>query len=269
MNEAVAYRVPATLDDALGLLAGHGGAAQVLAGGQTLVPALWRGEISPALLVDLRGIEGLREICCGERAVWIGAMVTFAAAIESARLAAELPEVLEAMRFVGTVPIRHRATFGGTLALANPHAELITCLVALEGRVTIASPTGHRELAAGEFLVAPWRSALGPGEIVTGLSLPRRERGEAHGFAEITLRRSGGLARALAFARQGPDGARAVTIAGEIGLPRTIPVIVSSEQSAEHGEEWLGLAEGGMAARLAAAAASRALGRLRTGTAAA
>lgn len=223
MSATPRYLAPTTLQELLPLLAQPG--TMLLAGGQTLVPLLWRGEASASQLVDLRRVAGLdgQSLIGGQ--VHLGAMLTFAAACDGI-LGQALPQVAAAFRQVGNAPVRNRATIGGTAFLADPGAELVVCALALEARFQLASVTGTRELAAAELFPTPHRSACRPGEAITGMSLPCPLPGEQHGFAEITNRASGGRALALAFVRRlprpGEPAVLRVTVAGDGFAPRTL-----------------------------------------------
>jgi carbon-monoxide dehydrogenase medium subunit len=271
MDQASSYRVPASVDEATALLAEHGAAARLLAGGQTLISELWRASAAPPILIDLRKVAPLHGIERGRDAIVLGAMVTIAEAAEDAALAAELPEFQRAMAMVASLPVRHRATIGGTLALAEPTSELLTCLVAMDGQVTLASAAGARVLSAGEFLLGPRRTACRADELVTHLHLPRVEPGEAHAFIEITRRVSGGRAQALAFARRVPANGQAavvsLTLAGEIGAPAKKQLGCDLEGLGQFSRERIGALFGldgasGPSRKLAEAAGGRALAQL-------
>ncbi|MDW4498517.1 FAD binding domain-containing protein [Sulfitobacter sp. D35] len=161
---------PESLDAALALLAR--GAGPVLAGGTDLYPGL-RDAPAPARMVDITRIAGLRGIIC-EDAVWnIGAATTW-----SDLLRADLPPLFDglkaAAREVGAVQVQNAGTLAGNLCNASPAADGVPALQALEAEVAISGPQGRRVLALDAFISGPRRTALAPGELVTGIRVPDR-----------------------------------------------------------------------------------------------
>jgi carbon-monoxide dehydrogenase medium subunit len=193
------YRRPATLDEALDLLAEHGDECKPLAGGQSLLPLLAMRLARPAILADLQAIEELRR----RDATFIGAMVTNAELEE----AGDAPGLVRtALPHIGHPQIRSRGTVGGSLAHADPAAEWPALALALDGRIVATSKArGEREIAADDFFTGPLTSSLAPDELVLGLRLPEWAAAAPHGFAEVA-RRPGDFALAGAAAAK-PRGA--------------------------------------------------------------
>jgi len=170
------YTAPRTLDEALALLAQHGDDAKVLAGGQSLVPLLNFRLTRPAVLVDINRVEGLDRMEGGT----IGALVR-TRRVE--RGAAE-PLLRRAATFVGHPQIRVRGTVCGSVAHADPAAELPCALLALDARARLRSARGQRELPIEELLLGPFATALAPDELLVELHVPARPAGSRVGFAE-------------------------------------------------------------------------------------
>jgi carbon-monoxide dehydrogenase medium subunit len=165
------YAAPDSLDEALALL--HGSEdAKVLAGGQSLLPMLNFRLAAPALLVDLRRVRGLTGIDRGEGTIRIGAMVRQRAAEESDVLVEAVPLVRDALRHVAHPQIRSRGTVGGSIAHADPAAELPGVLVALDGRVRVASSQGARWIEARDLYKTHFTTSLEPHEVLTAVELP-------------------------------------------------------------------------------------------------
>jgi len=191
------YAAPRTTDEALALLARHGHAAKVLAGGQSLVPVLNFRLAHPAVLVDINGIAGLDGVAEDPAT---GDLVVGALArqsdLERSPLAARVnPLLVEALRHVGHRTIRNRGTIGGSLAHADPSAELPLVLVTLGGSVKLASRARERSLSARDFFVSYLTTALEPDELLVEARFPALGRGTRWAFEEFS-RRSGDFALA-------------------------------------------------------------------------
>ncbi|MFD2501341.1 FAD binding domain-containing protein [Rhizorhabdus histidinilytica] len=197
------YFLPATIAEAGDLLARHDGRARLLAGGQTLIPELYRPGGTPAALIDLRRIAELGRIEWRADHVEIGAMVTIAAA--RAELARAFPVAAPCLGHVANSAVRNRATLGGSLALADPASEISTFLLAHDAGIILAGG----ELCPVDQLIAGCADA--PPFIRAIRLLPAAH--ERSGFAEILRRRSGGRSLAMALARLGAGRAR-LTVSG-------------------------------------------------------
>jgi carbon-monoxide dehydrogenase medium subunit len=180
------YAAPTSLDDAIGLLASRD--AKVLAGGQSLVPLLNMRLAAPGLLVDLRSVPGLDEIRRDGDDLVIGATVRQRRAERDATIREAAPLVAEALRHVGHPQIRSRGTIGGSIAHADPAAELPAVLLALDGRVRARGPTGEREIAAADFFQGFLTTALAEDEILVAITLPAAGPGTGAGCVEIAQR---------------------------------------------------------------------------------
>jgi aerobic carbon-monoxide dehydrogenase medium subunit len=181
------YVKPRALAEVLEILADPESDAKVLAGGQSLVPMLNMRLARPTVLVDINGLPGLDDIASGpDGGLVIGALVRHSDLVRSALVRARAPLLAEAARHIGHGAIRNRGTFGGSLAHADPAAELPAVVVALEAELTLTSAAGTRTLAAAEFFQGILTSALRPDELLTGARIPGSTHG--WGFAELARR---------------------------------------------------------------------------------
>ena len=202
------YLDPPTLDDVLLALATHGDDAAVIAGGQSLVPLLNLRLARPDVVVDPRHVPGLRGIRVTDDAVVVGALATTAELLAHPAVGEALPGLAEAAACVGHSQIRNRGTVGGSIAHADPVAELPAVLAALDGEVVLRSSDGERRLAAEAFFDGPFSTARRSDELLTEVSFPLV--GGRSGWAE-TVRRPGDFALVGVFAALALDPAGMVT----------------------------------------------------------
>ena len=201
------YHVPASVEEALQILARYQGEARVLAGGQSLVPMMNFRLATPAAIVDLNCVAGLAEIGAADGVVTIGAMVR-QRRIEFAPLIAEkLPLLSAATRWIGHLPTRTRGTIGGSIAHADPAAEIPMILQVLEGEVVVRGPQGERRIAASDLFLAPLTTSLAADEIITEVRFPAMPAGVCHAIEEFA-RRKGDFAIAAISVMLVRDGER-------------------------------------------------------------
>ena len=182
-----AYKKARSLDEAIALL-GENPEARLLAGGQSLMATLNMRLSAPSLLIDINGIGGLGGIAHKSGAVEIGALARHTDAERSATIAQHAPLIARAMPFIGHPAIRNRGTLGGSIAFADPAAELPACLLALDGEVDAQGPKGKRTIKAGDYFKGLYETALGPQEILTAIRLPAADSNTRIGFAELARR---------------------------------------------------------------------------------
>lgn len=188
------YLRPRTLEEAVQALAEHGEDAKVLAGGQSLVPLLNFRLARPSVLVDLNLIEGLREIRREDGVLALGAMVRQRTAERSPDVREAAHIIVDALHFVGHVQIRSRGTVGGSIAHADPAAELPAVALATDAEMVVSSVRGRRPIPAAEFFQGPFTTALTEDEILTEVRIPVMPRAKT---AVLELaRRSGDFALA-------------------------------------------------------------------------
>jgi carbon-monoxide dehydrogenase medium subunit len=202
-----AYYAPETLAEALHLLAQFGDEAKLLAGGQSLVPVLNMRLAQPKVLIDLNRVAGLAYIRDEGHHLAIGAMTRHAAVERSAEVLRRQPLLTEAVSQIGHSQIRNRGTIGGSLAHADPSAELPAVITALEGSLVVAGPGGTREVAAHDFFLMYFTTALRPGEILTEVRVPVLEAGSGYAFMEVARRHGDfALAGVACVLHLTPDG---------------------------------------------------------------
>jgi aerobic carbon-monoxide dehydrogenase medium subunit len=182
------YRRPDTLEEALALVADNAGEAQVLAGGQSLMPTLNMRLSSPGMLVDINRIASLRGISDRGNAIHVGALVRHYEVLESALVAERAPLVTAAMAHVAHMAVRNRGTTCGSLALADPAAEMPAVAVLLNATIHLRSRAGTRDVCARDFFRGLYVTDRGDDEIVTGVSIPSAEKGECFRFQELSRR---------------------------------------------------------------------------------
>ena len=183
------YVKPASLEDALGVLAGGGQDAVPIAGGQSLLATLNMRLSAPDLLVDIGDLEELRGISEAGDEIRIGATTRHAEVLDSAVVEARLPLLREALGHVAHVAIRNRGTIGGSLALADPAAEIPACVVASGGTLVLVGSGGRREVPAGAFFKGLFETDRGADELIVEVRLPAQPAGWVSAFAEFARRR--------------------------------------------------------------------------------
>lgn len=185
---AFAYVKPASLAEVFELLERYGEDAKVLAGGQSLMPALNMRLSSPCVLIDINGVDTLSGIRVGGDTITIGALTRHREVEQSGTIARYLPLLTLAMPHVAHAAIRNRGTFGGSIAFADPAAELPACALALHARFRIASRRGERMVAATEFFLGLYETALEPGEVLIAAEFPAPGSGYRCAFHELARR---------------------------------------------------------------------------------
>jgi aerobic carbon-monoxide dehydrogenase medium subunit len=186
----VRYVRPATVQEAISLLSESSG-ARALAGGQTLLNVMKARAASPDVLVDLADLEELRDIgFSSDGLLEIGAMVTYSQLASASEVEVARPILAEVVSTIGDVQVRNRGTVGGNVCVADPTNHLPPLLVALDAAFTIRGPDGERTVAADDFFVDVYMTAVGEGELLTKMSVPPA-RGAGDGFAGLTIGRHG------------------------------------------------------------------------------
>jgi carbon-monoxide dehydrogenase medium subunit len=183
-----AYTKAKTLKEAVTLLAKHRDDARLLAGGQSLIATLNMRLSAPDLLIDINGIKNLNGIAKKGKYVEIGALARHAQVERSDVIAKHAPLIALAMPHIGHPAIRNRGTFGGSIAFADPAAELPACLLALGGEIDIAGPRGKRKVRADAFFKGLFETALRPQEMIIAVRVPAADKTTRVGFAELARR---------------------------------------------------------------------------------
>ena len=201
-----AYVRAESLDQVLDLLDEHGEDARILAGGQSLMPTLNMRLSRPRLLIDVNRLDELAGIALDGGEVRIGALARHAEVLRSPVVAEHLPLIAEALPHVAHAAIRNRGTFGGSIALADPAAELPACAVALDAAFVLASKDGRRTVAARSFFKGLFETERRDDEILVEARIPARLPGYASAFMELA-RRHGDFALAGVCCHAKRDGA--------------------------------------------------------------
>jgi aerobic carbon-monoxide dehydrogenase medium subunit len=213
------YTRAQSVDDVLDLLGRHGDEARILAGGQSLMPTLNMRLSQPRLLIDINRIEDLKGIALEGDRVRIGAMARHAEVARSEIVAQHLPLIAQAMPHVAHVAVRNRGTFGGSIALADPAAEMPACAVALGATFVLQSVAGRREVAAEDFFRGLYETARRPDELLVEALIPVERPGTVSVFLELARRHGdfalAGIAARFALDRDRVADARLVYFGSE------------------------------------------------------
>jgi len=222
---AFEYAAPATLGEALSLLAANPG-AKALAGGQSLIPTMAFRLAAPPMLVDLGKLTELAHISVDASGVRLGARVRWRDIEDDARLASAHPLLVEAISHVAHYQIRNRGTVGGSLAHADPAAELPGIAVTCDAQIVVAGAKGSRTIAAREFFTGALSTVLADDELITELRLPAWPAKRRWAFEEFSRRR-GDFALAGVAAFYDLDGTRVVNahvgVIGACHRPHRVP----------------------------------------------
>ena len=213
------YAAPTTVEEAVALLAAANGGAKLLAGGQSLVPILAFRLAQPSTLVDIGRIAGLDQIKIDAMGVHLGARVRWCDIEADANLAVAHPLLVAATTQVAHYSVRTRGTVGGSLAHADPAAEMPCVAVVCEAEITVVGPSGTRSVPAASFFLGPLTTALEHSEIITQIRLPPWPPKRRWGFEEFARRRGDfALAGVAAFYDLDAMGHAANVHIGVIGV---------------------------------------------------
>jgi len=183
------YHKPASFEEAVRIAASAGGVTRFLAGGTDVLVQLRAGAVTPDDLIDLKHIPGVHDIAATPQGGWrIGVAVSGAELGEHAALKRDWPGVVEAMELVGSTQVQGRATLTGNLCNGSPAADSVPALVAAGARVAVTGPQGSREMAVEQVPTGPGKTALGPGDLITAITLPPRGAGGGDAYQRFIPR---------------------------------------------------------------------------------
>jgi carbon-monoxide dehydrogenase medium subunit len=186
----VEYARPASIHDALAIL-GSNSNARALAGGQTLLNVMKARAAAPDVLVDLNGLDELRQISVGANGgLELGAMATYASVMQAPEVHATRPVVAEVAGMIADVQVRNRGTVGGNVCTGDPTNHFPPLMVALGATMTVRGSDGEREVPAEEFFLGVYMTQAGPGELLTKITVPPAD-GQADGFAIVPIGKDG------------------------------------------------------------------------------
>lgn len=186
---AFSYVRPTTVEGALGAYAGSEGDASYIAGGQSLVPALAMRLQAPSLLVDVSHIQSMKGIALEGGWLRIGALTRHCETLSDPLIRAHAPLLSEAAPHVAHPAIRNKGTLGGSVALADPASEFPGMMLALDAQMEIAGPSGVRRVAAADFFIDLYQTAIEPGELLVALHVPAVKPNQRWAFDELARRR--------------------------------------------------------------------------------
>jgi CO/xanthine dehydrogenase FAD-binding subunit len=233
------YRPVANAAEAIAFLGEHAEGSKVLAGGQSLMPMLNMRLVRPQYIVDLNAATELDYIRVEGDRVCIGALTRHRAVEDSPLVAEHAPLVALAMPFVGHTAIRYRGTIGGSLAHADPSAELPNALLALEAQVVVRGPKGERVVDLAELYLTYFTSTLALDELIVEVRIPKQPAGAGASVRQI-VRRHGDFALVGVMASAHPDGGTVrglrVTAMGVAGVPLRLDAVEELLEGQELGE---------------------------------
>jgi CO/xanthine dehydrogenase FAD-binding subunit len=224
-----AYRSPATLGEALSLLAEHGAGARVLAGGTDLLVELGTGPHAPTMVVDITRLGDLKRIAVADDGLRVGALATHSDIMRAAPVRELFPALCEAAHSIGAVQTRNLGTLGGNLVSGVPSMDSGPALLALDAEVVIASARGQRRQSLGDFFLGPRKTSLAPDELLIEVVVPRASFGKATAFLKFGLRKGQALALVNAAAAVALQDGRFV--APRIALGAVAPTVMRAQQA--------------------------------------
>lgn len=228
------YSRPSTTDEAVAMLAESPDDTSVLAGGQSLVPMMNFRLAHPARLVDINFVDELDYIRLDDGWLAIGARVRQSALEHAELVARTAPLLAETIRWVAHPPIRHRGTVVGSIAQADPSAELPAALRALDGEVVLRGSRGERRLAAADFFAGPLMTKIAPGELITEIRVPAAPAPVGQALVEITRRHADFAVAGAAVSLWGNGDRRAAIALFGVG-PAPIRAHAAERLLADHG----------------------------------
>jgi CO/xanthine dehydrogenase FAD-binding subunit len=217
------FHAPRDLPEALDLLDRHADTAKILGGGMSLIPTMTLGLARPEVLVSLNHIDELREIGEDADSVRIGGTARHADVADSPLVARHAPVLAAAARHIGDVQVRNRGTIGGSVAHADPAADYLPVLVALDATIVARSARAARVVAARDFFLDVMATALEPDEVVVEVRVPKHTSGVRAAYRRLA-RVEGSFAIVNAAALVNAAGASTVVIGGVAGTPVAVDV---------------------------------------------
>jgi carbon-monoxide dehydrogenase medium subunit len=252
ISNEIEFHAPATLDEALGLLASDGDEVTVLSGGMSLVPMMNLGIVRPEKVLSLNKVSELGRVTEQDGQLVIGALVRHTEVATHPLIRQHCPMLASAAGMIGDTQVRNRGTIGGSVAHADPAADYLPVLAALGGRVTLSSSTGERTLSPDEFFIDLMFTSREPEEIVTAVTVPKLAAGWRSAYTRLA-RVEGSFAIVNAAAVVAGDGGSAVVGLGGVG---PTPLVVDVTGQLRGGVDEASLAAVGELVREAAKDAS-------------
>lgn len=223
---AFEYRSPNSVAEVIRILADEQGEAKIIAGGQSLVPVMAYRFASPSVLIDLARVEGLRGIVIDDAGVCIGAMTRWREIEDHVGLRTACPLAGAAVAHIAHYQIRNRGTIGGSLAHADPSAEMPGIVVTCDAHIDVEGPSGTRCIAAQDFFLGPLTTCLAEDEVLKAVRFPAWPAGRRWAFDEFAQRRGdfafAGIALYYDVQDDGSVGNAHVGVIGATDVPRRL-----------------------------------------------
>jgi carbon-monoxide dehydrogenase medium subunit len=230
------YLAPRSLREALDLLTAHGEEAKLLAGGHSLLPAMKLRLASPRYLIDIGRLPDLRGIKVAGENLVIGALTVHSDIAASDLVRQHLPGLADAAAVIGDVQVRNRGTIGGSVAHADPAADLPVVLTALNASFILHSPSGSRTVAAGDFFVDFYTTALAPTEVLTEILVPLPPAGSGTAYAKLAHPASGYVVVSAGVLLARESSGRCASIRVAIGGLGSGPIRAGATEAALQGQ---------------------------------
>jgi carbon-monoxide dehydrogenase medium subunit len=238
------YEAPATVEGALLSLAARGDDAKLIAGGQSLAPMLNMRLARPEHLIDINGLKELGEVRLDSDRLTIGAMVRHAALAKNELVRRHCPMLAHAAETIGHYAIRQRGTIGGSLAHADPAAQLPLAALVLDAEIEVRSAAGQRTVPARDFFVSIFTTVLNPDELIVAVHVPVTRAGAGWGF-RLFNRRAGdfaivSVAATLSRAEDGGIEGLRLAIGGIGPVPVRVETLVAEHSFGRTPQDWPG-----------------------------
>lgn len=227
------YEAPATLEQAVALLAQHGADAQPLAGGTDLLVDLKHHSDTPKVLVDVGNVVELQGIEVTDRGLRIGSAVTHSELMASPLIREHAPAMIDAAHTVGAVQTRNLGTLGGNLVTCVPSMDSGPTLIALDAQVTVGGPGGNKEMSLEDFFVGPRKTAMAPDELLVDILIPAENLGKPASFHKFGLRKGQALALVNAAASLRINDKDGTVAEPRIALGAVAPTVIRARQAEE------------------------------------
>ncbi len=232
--EAIDYTAPKTLDEALKVMASHGGRARVLAGGTDLLVQLRGGRRSADVVVDSKFIPELNELSYdAQKGLTIGAAVPCCEIYENQDVSSNYPGITDAASLIGSIQIQGRATLGGNLCNSAPSADAIPPIIVLGGVANISGPNGSRQVPVEDFCTGPGQNILQPGEILVSINMPAPQAHSGANYLRFIPRNEMDIAVAGVGSSVVLDASGQNFVSGKIALASVAPTPVFAKNAGD------------------------------------
>jgi CO/xanthine dehydrogenase FAD-binding subunit len=229
--KAFGFESAKDLAHALALLAEHGAAAKILAGGTDLLADLKFSGHAPGVVIDISRLDELKDITIADDGLHIGALVTHSEIMRAPVIRDMFPALVEAAHTIGATQTRNLGTIGGNLITCVPSMDSGPTLMALEAAVTVASSQGRRQMPLAGLFVGPRKTSLKPGELLVDIVIPKENLAKPAAFEKFGLRKGQALALVNAAATVWVDGRKGMFLAPRIALGAVAPTVIRAPKA--------------------------------------